>query len=75
MPLEVMILKQKIEELGLKFEFLQKENLICIQDQSIKPSNHYFKWYNETNDDDLYGYFEEIFQSVQHLVGSKSVGF
>jgi len=75
MPLEVMILKQKVEELGLKFEYLHDECLICIQDGSLKSSGHYFKWYNNTNDDDLYNYFEEIFQSIRHLVGSQSVGF
>ncbi len=68
MPLEVMILKQKIESLGMKLEFLEKECLICIYDARGVQNKHFFKWYRETADYDLSEYFEEIYQSVRSLV-------
>jgi len=69
MTLEMMILKQKIEDLGgLKFEYLQKECLIQIQDRLNKEVKFVFRWYKETEENDLSSYFDEIFQSVKAYV-------
>ncbi len=66
MSLEMMILKQKIEDLGgLKFEYLQKDCLIQIHDRLNKEVKFTFRWYKETEENDLSSYFDEIFQSVK----------
>ena len=67
MPLEVMILRQKVENLGLRFEYLHSECLICIQERYNRDKKYFFKWYRETTDEDLYQYFDEVFQNIKQI--------
>lgn len=68
MPLEVMILKQKIENFGMRFEYCQKECSVRIQDAKKQGQEYFFTWYKETTDKDLYEYFEGIVESIKCII-------
>lgn len=65
LPLEVMILKQKVEDLGLKLEYLQKESSVYITDKDKKGMVHTLRWYEGTSDKDLYDYFDGAIESIR----------
>lgn len=60
LPIEVMVMVKKLDDLGLASEYNAKDCLFKVQDPRDTDFCFAFKWYKETLDRDLAEFFEDI---------------
>lgn len=60
LPLEVMIMAKKIEDLGLAYMYEPKDCLLRVYDQYDKDFSFVYKWDQATGDRDLAEFFNDI---------------
>lgn len=60
-----MILKKKLDDIGMKTNFNPVDRLITITDAEDVRQKFVFTWYEEISEKDLNLYFREIVENVQ----------
>lgn len=65
LPIEIMVMAKKFEDLGLVCEYDSKECLFRVRDPRDSDLCFIYKWYKETLDRDLAEFFEDIREALQ----------
>ena len=65
LPLEIMIAIKKFDDIGYYCDFDSKECCIKLEYKYDYTKRYLFKWYANTNDQDLAVYFEDVYHDLK----------
>ena len=65
LPLEIMVAVKKFDEIGYYCDFDAKECCIKLEYKYDYTKSYLFKWYPNTNDQDLAVYFEDVYYDLK----------
>ena len=60
LPLEIMIMAKKFEDLGLLFEYDQSQCIVRVKDPRDPVFSYSYTWHRESNEKDLNVFFADV---------------